>query len=245
MGDFGEIAKAVKPLVDNLARLTGPLSEELGLYFGDKVRAFRHRNITTIVDGSVKRLEEVGKPVEPVPPRLLLPILDAASLEDNPTLQDMWSGLLASASDQADNMSPSYAETLKALKPIEARSVQVLYDFLTESGAPTLGSDLDVESRLIFGLGLAVGESIAPVLIMETLERLGLIRRKYDLHRNPNLESTYVFPVEPFHPQSQVFGATWRSYNSASPEPLPEVIYDFAFTSYGVQFMRACQGPAP
>src|SRR5258708_6997962 len=98
MGDYGEIAKAVKPLVDNLAKLTGPMSEELGLYFGDKVRAFRQRNITTIVDASIKRLEKAGKPADPVPPRLLLPILDAASLEANPTLQDMWSGLLASAS---------------------------------------------------------------------------------------------------------------------------------------------------
>ena len=280
MGDVGEIAKAVTPLVDNLAKLTGPMSEELGQYFGDKVREFRQRNMTTIVDGAVKRLEEAKKPVDPVPPRLLLPIIDSASLEDNPTLQEMWSGLLASASDQADNMSPSYVETLKALTPIEARSIKVLYDFLIESTGTTLGSDEDVSYRLTFGLGLVEGELIAPTLIIETLERLGLIRREYDLDRNPSIRDmypNYLIPPASVSPMFTTPQAVWDAAANAmprtseslplmvygtpgftaddttwnmptnradrTPEPLPKVIYDLAFTSYGIQFMRACQGP--
>lgn len=241
MGDIGEIAKAVEPLINNLAKLTGPMSEELGQYFGDKVRAFRHRNVSTIINGSIKRLEKAGKPINPVPPRLLLPIIDAASVEDNPTLQDMWSGLLASASDQADDMSPSYTETLKALKPIEARSIQVLYDIMIESPTPTLGSESTVSTLLVTGLGLAEGESIAPILIIETLERLGLIRRKYDLQSPAAGDFLH-----------DLLGGTGRRYPQApaasffgdsSLEPLPEVIYEWEFTSFGVQFMRACQGP--
>jgi hypothetical protein len=30
----------------------------------------------------------------------------------------------------------------------------------------------------------------------------------------------------------------------AEKEPLPKVRFDLVFTSYGIQFMRACQGPA-
>jgi hypothetical protein len=246
MGDVGEIASTLKPLVDNLAKLTGPMSEELGLFFGDKVRAFRQRNLVTIVDGSVKKLEDAGKPVHPVPPRLLLPIMEAASLEDNQSLQEMWSGLLASASEQADNMSPSYAETLKALTPIEARSLKVLYDYLNQTFASTLGSDEEVARTLALGVGLGIGESIAPKLVIETLERLGLIRREYDLDRNPVVTPDYPRYVNMIFPTR-----TWNSGDdfvspvSSKTEALPKVIYDLAFTSYGIQFMRACQGPLP
>lgn len=59
MSDAAEIAKTLRPLVDNLAKLTGPMCEELGRYFGDKVREFRLRNVSATVNGSVKRL---GKP---------------------------------------------------------------------------------------------------------------------------------------------------------------------------------------
>jgi hypothetical protein len=146
MGDIGEIAKAVKPLVENLARLTGPMSEELGLFFGDKVRAYRHSNATTIVDATVKGLEATGKPVDPVPPRLLLPILDAASLEANPSLQEMWSGRLASASLEKDSMSPSFIETLKQLKPDEAGLLQRRW---TDNIRPTLAKERREAAELI------------------------------------------------------------------------------------------------
>jgi Abortive infection alpha len=63
-----------------------------------------------------------------VPPHLLLPIIESASLEDNPTIQDTWSGLLASASDRTNELSPSYVEILKQLTPIDARSMKVLYE---------------------------------------------------------------------------------------------------------------------
>jgi|CZKL01.1.fsa_nt_gi hypothetical protein len=100
--------------------------------------------------------------------------------------------------------------------------------WIGRNSAPTLGSDEDVGNRLTFGLGLSVGEAIAPILIIETLERLSLIRRKYDLYREPL----------PDH-QNMI----WGDFVTQRPEPLPEVVYDLAFTSYGVQFMRACQGP--
>jgi hypothetical protein len=70
-------------------------------------------------------------------------------------------------------MSPSYAKTLRALTPIEARPIKVLYDFQTESAVPTLGSDADVENRLTFGFGLSVGEAITPIMVIEALEHLG------------------------------------------------------------------------
>lgn len=163
----------------------------------------------------------------------------------------MWIGLLASASDQADNLSPSYIETLKALTPIEARSIKVLNDFLIASHFSTLGSHEDVSNMITFRLGLAVGEAIAPDLILETLERLGLIRREYDLQKNPPLRQMFIMPDFPHYvvtsPPIAVQGieTLYGSPDPKIPEPLPKLIYELTFTSYGIQFMRACQGPVP
>jgi len=59
--------------------------------------------------------------------RLLLPIMEASSVEVNETLQDMWAGLLATASQDTDPVSASFAETLKQLTPDAARHLQRMY----------------------------------------------------------------------------------------------------------------------
>ncbi len=239
MGDIGEIAKAVKPLVDNLARLTGPMSEELGLLFGDKVRAYRHSNLTTIVDAAVKGLEGTGKPVDPVPPRLLLPILDAASLEANPPLQAMWSGLLASASQEKDSMSPSFIETLKQLTPDEARLLQRWW---TDQIRPALEKErrdavemdsklLDMRRRkdlpdpresLMSGVRGRVVWKIQQRdfgVHSDTFERLGLIRRDFGVQ------------VE-----------TTRGDDDEITDVKSEIGSRFIYTEYAVSFLEACHG---
>jgi hypothetical protein len=47
-------------------------------------------------------LRNAGLPPGAVPPRLLLPIIENSSLEDNDSLQGLWAGLLATASQQTD-----------------------------------------------------------------------------------------------------------------------------------------------
>lgn len=54
--------------------------------------------------------------------------MEASSIEDNEALQDMWAGLLATASQDTDAVSPSFVETLKQLTPAEARYLQRLHD---------------------------------------------------------------------------------------------------------------------
>jgi hypothetical protein len=239
MGDIGEIAKAVKPLVDNLARLTGPMSEELGLLFGDKVRAYRHSNVTTIVDAAVKGLEGTGKPVDPVPPRLLLPILDAASLEANPPLQAMWSGLLASASQEKDSMSPSFIETLKQLTPDEARLLQRWW---TDKIRPALAKERryaaetdsklleirrqkglpDKTESLMSGVRRRVLRQIQQWdfgVHSDTFERLGLIRRDFGVQVN-----------------------TARGDGDEITDVKSEIGYRFVYTEYAVSFLEACHG---
>ena len=70
-------------------------------------------------------------------------------------------------------------------------------------------------------------------LKMEAFERLGLVRREYDLHDTGR--DTGLFGTTPGRRSTGIFGE--------SGEKEPEITYDFEFTEYGIQFIQACVGP--
>ena len=96
---LANIADKVLDLVD---KLCGPLTEEVGLLLGDKFRKYRVRNWIATATECERMLRNAGLPPGAVPPRLLLPIIENSSLEDNDSLQGLWAGLLATASQQTD-----------------------------------------------------------------------------------------------------------------------------------------------
>ena len=129
MSEAGDIVKsgAVDKFADLLHTLAGPATEQIGLMLGDKAWAYRAKNLIDIVKKTERKLREAGLPVNAVPPRLLLPIVENGSVEDSETLQDMWAGLLATASQERDSVPPSFVETLKQLTPEEARQLESIF----------------------------------------------------------------------------------------------------------------------
>jgi hypothetical protein len=68
--------------------------------------------------------------------------------------------------------------------------------------------------------------------MLETFERLGVMRRRYDLQA----------PHQPFWRQNLLPRAN-LVFGQGYKEPLPELTYKYEFTEYGIHFMRACRGP--
>jgi len=56
-----------------------------------------------------------------VPPKILFPLLEGASLEENEQLDDMWAALLANAASSvhAERVRPGFIATLKQMSPDE------------------------------------------------------------------------------------------------------------------------------
>src|ERR1022692_2189899 len=108
MSDASEIIKsgAFDKLADVVHKLAGPMAEECGLLLADKVRVYRVKNWVSVVTKTQKILSDAKLPPNAVPPRMFLPILEASSLEEDEALQGLWAGLLATASQQADSVSP-------------------------------------------------------------------------------------------------------------------------------------------
>ena len=190
------------------------------------------KNWLNVVKKTEKILQEANLPPNAVPPRLFLPIREASSLENDDTFQDLWAGLLASASEKSDSLPPSFIETLKQLTPREAKALDMLFASTRMRNNSWIPCDMH---SLIAGIQSDINFN----LVTETFERLGLIRRRYDLQKpNSGLSGWYNI--------NQLLLYRWQSrFGTTSEEdPLPELTYRFEFTEYGVQFMNACLGPS-
>lgn len=216
--------------VDLLRRLAGPAADQVGLMLGDKAWEYRANNLIKITMRLQRKLREAGLPASTVPPRLLLPIIENCSVEDNETLQEMWAGLLATASQETDSMSPSFIETLKQLTPDEARQLEYL-------AAETAKSSMTeaLPSRAAVPDSLYQNRDDSQIQIpFDTFERLGLIRRDW---------SAYIG-----------LSGHLRNYEDSQRYPSPEILaeslnegltseYSLSFTEYGSHFLDACRGP--
>jgi hypothetical protein len=223
MNDFGEILKSgpVDKAVDLLYRLAGPMFDEFGAILADKARVYRAKNLVSTFRETERILREAGLPANAVPTRLLLPIVEASSVENAETLQEMWAGLLATASQQTDSVSPSFIETLKQLTPGEALHLEVICQ---ESLKFYNKERLTGGTELVpwaFGASIYVGPKefdVPPSVHPDSYERLGLIRRNFKV----------------------------KSYFDKSDEEVSTDVDDwYEFTEYAIRFIDACHGPLP
>jgi hypothetical protein len=230
MSETGEILKsgAAAHITDFFFnKLAGPMAEELGLMLGDKVRAYRVKNWIKIFQRMQRMLKEAGLPVNAVPPRLLLPLIESCSVEDNETLQELWAGLLATASQQTDSVSPSFVETLKQLTPEEARYLDDIYGELQSLQRRMGTREMSINPYVFTGRG-----GLPSSVTSDTYERLGLIRRDFKV--------SLKFDSSSIKRASSIDGALDAIQGTES-----EIGYRFLFTTYGINFLEACRGPRP
>lgn len=126
------IYKAVKPFLDKVA---GPGAEEIGEAGRDYIKRIRTRNAEKTVVKASEMLEAVGAEPTLVPLRVLSPVLENASLEDDEFLVNAWAALLANAADSRRkiDVEPSFCEILKQLSVVQARILRRVYDHTVPS----------------------------------------------------------------------------------------------------------------
>ncbi len=112
---IGAAAEALmKPLTDLVEKIAGPAAEELGLTFQDHVRAFRFKRQIRLLQKVKEYIAETKQEPQRVPLKVLAPIFESATLEEDDWLQDRWAALLANGAT-SDGVRVSYAEVLKQL----------------------------------------------------------------------------------------------------------------------------------
>ena len=128
---------------------------------------------------AVAMLAAVGRGPQAVEPKVLLPLVQAAALETDTTLTELWAALLANAADpiQQAPVQPGFVEVLRQLTPTDALLLDSLY-------YPPKGSGLIAGQRMLkqfsepgldyAGVTLSVGNLIRLHLCAGRAEKAGL-----------------------------------------------------------------------
>jgi Abortive infection alpha len=135
----GKCADLVDRLGGFFSKVVGGTCNQLGGILEDWTKYYRYKNLLTIsdkVEALHHRRKIEGKTVA-LPFKIAIPLLEAASLEDDVTLQDMWAGLIANGMDPGfqQPIHPSYIEIVKQMSPDEA---VILNAFRHITGYPLL-----------------------------------------------------------------------------------------------------------
>lgn len=114
----------------------GPLEQAMGI-FNDKLKYIRWERQERLFIRAQEFLKQEGieRPNNPVPLKYAVPLLEAASMEENDELQDLWAKLLINFSVVGSQIEASrtYIDILERISPIEAEIIKVVYSNPYES----------------------------------------------------------------------------------------------------------------
>lgn len=131
----GEIpSSSMGRLVDAITDAFRPFTETRGLR-ADQIRLQREETLIEIARLTAKRMEIEQQTPQPVRPRVLVPLLEKASLADpdEETLIEAWSSLLQSASV---NPNPNHAIFVDVLSKLDALHINFLDFIMNYEGVP-------------------------------------------------------------------------------------------------------------
>ena len=98
------IDKGVDVAKGFLQKLIGPSLEEAGLLLKESVALWRFKNQVSILEKANEICKRRGITPKPISLKLLCPLMDAASLEDEPDMQSKWAALLSNMVDSEKNI---------------------------------------------------------------------------------------------------------------------------------------------
>ena len=110
---------------------------------------------------------------EPIDPKIAIPAFEAASMESNENLQDLWANLFANAQDPTNGVSfrHIFIETLKQFEPIDALVLNAVVEVMELSGGPSF-EDTAVCEKMTLRSGQVA-------LSIQKLENLGCMTRRH------------------------------------------------------------------
>jgi hypothetical protein len=162
--------KEAKIATDFLSKLVPGYIREAGGILSDTVRYWRWRNQIKIIILAKEYLDSLNLQPKVPPLKIIVPLIESASLEEVESIQVMWSRLLASALVDETIILPNHILTLKQLNSTEIKILNWMYQQDSKSETPDMYSPTDIAKE--FNLLDANAQ-----VILEDLLRLGLLSK--------------------------------------------------------------------
>ena len=243
---IASISAARKLLEPFFSKLVGAVGDGFANKINDYFGGRRAVNLAAVVQRAQERAIEKGLDPSKIPLKIIHPLLEAASLEENADLQSTWAALLANAADPKGKImvSSAFITILKELTPGAVRFLDCLYPS-TPSGKwrRTLGAFRLEETSIRIAFtkaGLQRVEGIPPYerdeQVTEDLDRdaedlaylLALLKRNGILEESPP-------PID------------LDGFITVNEMPPPRTKADdpptYTLTQLGISFIDACRGP--
>jgi hypothetical protein len=125
-----KVAAGSIPFTGIVKRMLGPAADEVAEMWRDRVRLYRYERQLKCVEKAERMAEEAGFTPQAVPPKILFPLLEGASFEDDESLHDMWAALLANAasSENLEKVRPGFLASLRQMAPDEAAILKCMLE---------------------------------------------------------------------------------------------------------------------
>jgi hypothetical protein len=223
------------------SRIAGKIADKVGDDVADafsvKLRTYRLKNWAEAVRSAHAQVEAAKREAKAIPPKVLIPLMEGASLEDDESMQARWASLLARAAvaGNADDIPPAYASILSQLTPLSATTLEILRDTRQLAGwdqdpgvyKTKIGDDLreQLGGRWVYNGAAEMYDRFAEAeAALDLLIRQGLAARTSLLKKKrPALQAG----------------------NLAYPEQLEKAGYAIYITELGRRFLAACQPLEP
>lgn len=133
-----ETAKATGKAIDLTTKfgsfiskyISGSVEQGIGI-FEDKLKYIRWERQMRLMQKANEFAKSIGldEPNRAIKLKLAIPLLQAATLEDDDYLQDLWAKLLVNSSNKNSNveLSRTYIDILERLNPLEAKILEKIY----------------------------------------------------------------------------------------------------------------------
>jgi len=128
---LGAAAGVSVPFTALARKMLGPAADEVAEMLRDSIRVYRYQRQLSLLQKAETMALKAGFTPQAVPLKLLFPLLEGASLEEDEDIHTMWSALLANASHPSllNLVLPSFAEVLRVLTPEEARLLNAAFKY--------------------------------------------------------------------------------------------------------------------
>jgi hypothetical protein len=214
------------PVNELFLKLTGPAAEEYGLMWAESVRMRRTKRLVSGLAKTKRMVEEAGFEPQTVPDKLLLPIFEGMSVEEDGDLHTMWAALLANEAspEKAGMVRPGFIAILQQMAPDEAALLNWIHSH-SQGWTQHVGGLNWVEAQVELGFTTKQeadrSRRINPRMAtcLDGLEAQQLIRRTY------LLPSSSISLDEPRKSEPQ------------------QVDFRLVLTERGAGFFEACQPP--
>ncbi|MGD9904284.1 MAG: Abi-alpha family protein [Vicinamibacterales bacterium] len=218
-----------------LNRVLAPAGDAIGETIAHPIVEWQNRRIERaagVVADAALLLEREGIEPQAVPGRILMPLLERASIEDDAELRERWVRLLAAAASGDSNALPAYVSILSELSPQEVRILDWLYRHTKTQGPSGVVFIESTRTRALNSLD--VSADLLPVLL-GNLVRLGLARHPVEV-LGSDIERFFdrrTYQIE-------------EGYDDIPPADDFDAVHveeRFSMTELGAAFVEACSYP--